>query len=126
MSASYLSPRERRSAAQRAIDALGPDRRNHVLLRVRCSASHHVGTVYRTGAGPVFASIVGPRPHGSRDFVDEAHGTRGRGREYVDLLQGDRHADDKVPAYCECGAHFLSRTDLLRALADAERTVQIQ
>ncbi|MFD2421208.1 hypothetical protein [Amycolatopsis pigmentata] len=126
MSARYLSPRERRSTAQRAIDALGTDRRNHVLLRVRCSASHHVGTVYRTDVGPVFASIVGPRPHGSRDFVDEAHGPRGRGREYVDLLEGGRHADDQVPAYCECGAHFLSRSELLHALAAAERTVQIQ
>ncbi len=111
--------------AVKAIDALGAGRRDHVLLRVRCSDSHHVATVYQTEPGPVFVSVVGQRPHGNRDFVDVAHGTQGRGIEYVDLLDGAPHADDELPAHCECGAHSLSRRELRQAIDSAQRTFLI-
>ncbi|HET6505027.1 MAG TPA: hypothetical protein VFG87_30120 [Amycolatopsis sp.] len=122
----YLSPSQRRAAAQRALGDLGADRRNHVLLRIRCSASHHVAVVFRTELGPVFVSVVGFRAHGSRDFADVAHSPHGRGTEYVDLLDGDRHADDELPAHCECGARLLSRRALRRAIDSAERLVLVQ
>jgi hypothetical protein len=125
MGTRYLSPSQRRETAQRAVDALGKDRRNQVLLRIRCAASHHVGTVYRTGAGPVFVSVVGRRAHGSRDFVDVAHRPHCRGTEYVDFLDGDRHADDELPAHCECGRHLLSRRELRQAVDSLERIVLI-
>lgn len=121
----YLSPSQRRTVARQRLDSLGAGRRNHVLVRIRCSASHHVATVYKTEAGPVFSSRVGARAHGNRDFVDVAHGSRGRGTEYVDLLEGDQHADDELPAHCECGAHFLSRRELWQAIDSAERIVLI-
>ncbi|HKS48215.1 MAG TPA: hypothetical protein VJT49_24510 [Amycolatopsis sp.] len=125
MSGRYLTPSQRRSVAQQAVCALGAARRNHVVLRIRCSASHHVATIYATEAGPVFSSVVGLRAHGNRDFVDTAHGPRGQRTEFVDLLEGDQHADDALPAHCECGAHFLSRTELREALNSAERTLLV-
>lgn len=126
MGTRYLSPSQRREVAGQAIAALGADRRNHVLLRVRCSANHHVATVFRTDAGPVFVSVVGQRAHGNRDFVDLSHGVRRCGNEYVDLLNGAWHADDGLPAHCECGAHFLSRRELRQTIDSAQRTFLIQ
>lgn len=125
MGIGYLSPSQRRHVAVEAIDSLGASRRDHVLLRVRCSASHHVATVYETEPGAVFVSLVGPRAHGNRDFLDLAHKARGHGTEYVDLLDGDRHADDLLPAHCECGAHSLSRRELRQAIDSARRTLLI-
>jgi hypothetical protein len=40
------------------------------LVRVRCGHSHYVAAVFDTAIGPVFESLVGPRAHGDRDFVD--------------------------------------------------------
>lgn len=111
--------------ASEAIGVLGASRRDHVLLRVRCSASHHVATVYRAEPGPVFVSVVGQRAHGNRDFVDLAHGTHGRGTQYMDLLDGAPNADDELPAHCECGAHSLSRRELRQAIDSAQRTFLI-
>lgn len=119
-----LKPAGRKLLAQCALDGLGSSRDNHTLLRVRCGCSHHVAVVVDTGAGPVFESHIGPHAHGNRDFIDTAHHGSTHGR-YIDLLDADRFADDYVPAYCECGAHQLSRAQMQRAIATHERTLQL-
>lgn len=118
-----LNPAGRKLLAQCALDGLGSNRDNRTLLRVRCGRSHHVAAVIDTDAGPVFESRVGPHAHGDRDFVDTAHHGGRRGSRYIDLLDGDRFADDLVPAYCECGGHQLSRAQMQRAIATHDRTI---
>lgn len=118
------SPTARQAAAREALDALGDERDDRALVRVRCGRSHHVAAVFGTTAGPVFESLIGPHAHGDRDFVDTAHHGTKKGTRYVDVLDAD-FADDLVPATCECGTHELSRTELLRAIKANQRTIQL-
>ncbi|MFQ6328637.1 hypothetical protein ACLMAL_21180 [Nocardia sp. CWNU-33] len=119
-SLSDLSPTERQLVAGKAVDDLGSDRDDHILLQVRCGRSHHVATVFDTALGAVYESLVAPHAHGQRDFIDEAHHAGRHGTRYTDILRGDRFSDDLVPANCECGMHELSRTELGHAI-DAHR-----
>jgi hypothetical protein len=118
-----LSPTERQVVARDALDALGNERDDHALLRVRCGRSHHVAAVFDTAEGPVFESIVGPHAHGDRDFIDTAHHGNKRGTRYVDILEAGRFDEDLVPAYCECGTHELSRAELQRAIKAHQHTI---
>ncbi|MEV5837582.1 hypothetical protein [Nocardia sp. NPDC052112] len=75
--------------------------------------------------GEVYESSVGPHAHGQRDYIDEAHHANRHGTRYTDTLRGDRFSDDLVPAYCECGMHELSRTELRHAIDAHRRTIQL-
>lgn len=119
------TPTERQDVAHRALDALGSDRNDHALLRVRCGRSHHVASVFDTPVGQVFETLVGPHAHGDRDFIDTAHHGNRRGSHYVDLLEGGRFVDDMVPAHCECGSYELSRAEMQRAIKAHEQTMQL-
>ena len=120
-----LSPSQRRHTARRALDELGHQRNEHVLLSVRCGRSHHVATVFDTTAGPVYQATFGPHAHGRRDFIDEAHHADRNDIRYVDLLDGDRYTEDRLPAGCECGSHELSRAQLRHAIHTHQRTIQL-
>ncbi|MFS8102212.1 hypothetical protein LFM09_34320 [Lentzea alba] len=114
-----------REAARAALDSLGAHRRDARRLSVRCSRSHHVASVYVTPAGLVYASVIGPHSHGSRDRVDEPHHGASHGTELVEPLEGGPLVDDALPASCECGPRVLSRADLLRALAQGRRRFDV-
>ena len=45
--------------------------------------------------------------------------------EYADLLRAQAHADDALPAWCDCGPHTLSRAQLLRDVAAGPATVHV-
>lgn len=122
---SKLSAPEQRSIAEQALDALAQPA-EQVLLRVRCGRGHHVATVFDTPVGAVYRSVVGPRAHGGRDFVDTGHGAHNHGTRYVDLLVTAAMVDDGLPASCECGPHILSRAELMRAITDNERTLRLR
>jgi hypothetical protein len=116
----------RRQVAADALAVFGKQRSEHQRLSVQCAHSHHLAAVYETEAGLVYHAIEGPHAHGSMDFVDTAHHGGPRGTEYVDLLSAGPMADDGLPAWCDCGPHTLSRSDLLKAAADGEvRTVRV-
>jgi hypothetical protein len=114
-----------REAARAALESLGAHRADARRLSVRCSRSHHVASVYVTPAGLVYTSLVGPHAHGSRDRVDEPHHAASHGSEVVEPLEGNPLADDALPASCECGPRVLSRADLLRALAQGRRRLDV-
>lgn len=119
------SPEITRKLATEALGALGKHRSDRQVLSVQCARSHHVATVYDTDAGLVFRSVTGPHAHGSRDFVDTAHhGDRG-GAEYVDLLEAGPLVADELPAWCDCGSHMLSRSELAGLVAKRQRTLRL-
>lgn len=111
-----ITPSERRRTARAAVEALGPQRSDHALVRVTCPSSHRVATVYKTPEGPALVSGGGPHAHGSRDFVDTAHHGDSLGSEFVDMLAATAFEDDAVPARCACGPHTLSRQELMQAV----------
>jgi hypothetical protein len=115
-----------RDAARAALDSLGAHRADARRLNVRCSRSHHVAGVYVTPEGLVYASRIGLHSHGSRDRVDEPHRGASHGRETVEPLEGNPLADDALPASCECGPRVLSRAELLRALAQGRRRLDVR
>jgi hypothetical protein len=121
---SKLSAPERRLAAEQALESVVHED-EQVLVQVRCGRGHRVAVVLDTPAGPVYRSMTGLHAHGSRDFVDAAHGAHQHGTRYVDLLAGDSTVDDGLPAGCECGPYTLSRARLQQAVTDGERTVQL-
>ncbi|MFE3986947.1 hypothetical protein ACFYUD_35760 [Nocardia tengchongensis] len=121
---SELPAPERRRLAQHTLDSL-TDRAGHTLTRVRCGCGHHVAAVFDTPAGPVYQAATGARAHGSRDFVDAAHGAHGHGTRFADLLAGDGFVDDALPASCECGPHTLSRVRLQQAVTNHEHKIQL-
>lgn len=115
----------RQERAARALATLGMHRSDHQVLSVQCSCAHHVATVYETDAGLVHRCLTGPRSHGSKDFLDTGkHGHRA-GSEYADLLDAGTHADDDLPAWCDCGPHTLSRSHLLALVRSGERTLRL-
>ncbi|MBF6181447.1 hypothetical protein [Nocardia otitidiscaviarum] len=122
---SKLSAAQRRQRAADALDAI-TQRERQLLLQVRCGRAHHVAAVFDTPLGPVYESSTGPHAHGSRDFVDTAHGAHHHGIRYADLLNGDELADDALPASCECGPHALSRTRLQQVIAAGDHTIQLR
>jgi hypothetical protein len=118
------SERRRRIAAD-ALALLGTQRSEHQRLSVQCPHSHHLAAVYETEAGLVYHAIEGPHAHGSKDRIDTAHHGGPRGTEYVDLLAGGPMSDDGLPAWCDCGTHILSRSELLKDAAAGQRTVRV-
>jgi hypothetical protein len=127
MDTNTLAPAQRRKVAQDAVDALGKHRGDHVRLRVRCSRSHQVASVYATSRGLVYTATARPRAHGSRDFIDAPHHDSTNGREQSDFLdvRDELLADDELRAGCECGPRTLSRAELRRAIAEGERAIQV-
>lgn len=116
----------RRQQAESAWSELPHGGHDAVALRVQCANSHHVAIVYRTGLGPVFASQVRGRSHGSRDRIDEPRGPRPVDR-WFDLLEvgQDPQVDDAMPAWCDCGPRTLSRAALLEWMTSGERRVVV-
>lgn len=125
MSTARSSVEPRRRAASAALAALTSRRSDHQLLGVRCARSHHVAWLFDTEAGIVYATVTGPHAHGSRDRVDTAHHGGRRGTEYADLLDAGPHADDELPAWCECGPRTISRTALVHALDADQRVLRV-
>jgi hypothetical protein len=121
------SPPKRRELAQAAIASLDTHRAKHQRLNVQCSRSHHVATVYDTASGLVYVALTGPHAHGSRDFVDAAHHDKAHGFEHVDMLVAstDPMVDEALPAWCECGPRTLFRSELLGAIAEGKRRIQV-
>ena len=115
--------------SQRAHDAwsrLPHGGHDSARLRVQCGRSHHVATVYATDIGLVYVAPVRARAHGSRDRIDEPHGTREPERWFDLLGAGDGlMVDDGLPAWCECGQRTLSRRALTDWLAEGEHRVVV-
>jgi hypothetical protein len=113
----------RSAQAEKALAALPHGGRESIVLRVQCDRSHHVATVYRTPKGLVYAAPVRARSHGDYDLPDQPHGDHAPHR-WLDLLDVPRDAsDDTLPAWCDCGHRTLSRTEVLRWIADGEHRV---
>ena len=90
-----------------------------------CQHGHHVAAVYRTPAGLVYQADTGPHAHGSKDFVDTAHGSHSRGNEFTDLLEADEMTADDVPAWCDCGHRTLSRAELAELVRSGRGTIHL-
>ena len=115
---------ERHAAAAEALSSLEWHRSSRELLVVQCPRSHHLARVVDTAAGPVVVSRTGPHSHGRKDFPDLGeHGAAG-GAEFVDLLPDPLGGDD-IPAWCDCGPRWLSRTWVLEQLRSGERTAHV-
>ena len=116
----------RRQAARRAWAELPHGGREAIRLDVQCARSHHVAAVYDTPAGRVFAAPVRGHSHGSRDRVDEPHGSH-EVETWFDLITADDDplVDDTVPAWCDCGPRTLSRAAMLGWIAAGERKVVV-
>lgn len=127
MQRTFATPAARRAAAIGAVRALAGKRDRYVRLRVRCSGSHQVATVYGTEIGLVYVARGGAHAHGSRDFVDVAHHDAVHGVEIVDLLDTgtDPTADDALPARCECGPRTVSRAELMRTVRAGRRRLLV-
>ena len=116
----------RRGSALEALDRLGTSPSDSAVLTVHCAAGHHVGALYRTPDGLVWAGIPHAHSHGGRDFVDAAHHGGHRDSPWVDWVSSGRYLGggvdavrpgDPLPAGCECGPRSLSRLRLLEAVA---------
>ena len=118
------SVQERRNGAESAWAILPHGGHDKVLLQVQCARSHHVAVVYDTAVGPVYASRIRSRSHGSRDRVGEPHGDQVIAR-WFDLVAVDDAGDDELPAWCDCGHRTLSRAALSEWLAAHETRVII-
>ena len=116
------TPESRRQVARDAWAALPHGGREALRLQVQCARGHHVAAVYDTPAGWVFAAPVRAHSHGSRDRIDDPHGSHGI-ETWVDLIApiDDLLVDDSVPAWCDCGPRTLSRADMLGWIAAGER-----
>lgn len=111
--------------ARAAIAALPSRLTHHRVLNVQCRRGHHVAAVYETAAGLVYLADTGPHGHGSKDYVDAAHGDATRGDEFTDLLAPGPMVADEVPAWCDCGHWTLSRSDLLDRARSSHGTVHL-
>lgn len=116
----------RQQAARDAWAVLPHGGRDAIRLQVQCARSHHVATVYDTPAGWVFVAPVRGHAHGSRDRVDEPHGSH-QVDTWIDLIAptDDLVVDDSVPAWCDCGPRTLSRDAMLAWIAAGERRVVV-
>lgn len=117
----------RRLAAHDAWALLPHGGRDAIRLQVQCARSHHVATVYDTPAGWVFVAPVRGHAHGSRDRVDEPHGSHPIDT-WIDLIApaDELHVDDSLPAWCDCGPRTLSRAELLSWISAGERRVIVE
>lgn len=121
-----MSHTDRETRARAAVELLGHAGRDHVRLHVDCSHSHHLARVLDTQQGLVFASVVRPRSHGSRDRVDVGHHADRSPHPWYDLLDVPAAlADDGLPAWCDCGPRSLSRSALREWIALGERRVVV-
>jgi hypothetical protein len=116
----------RHQAAHDAWSALPHGGRDAIRLQVQCARSHHVATVYDTPLGWVVVAPVRAHSHGSRDRVDEPHGSHDIDT-WIDLIApvDDQFVDDAVPAWCDCGHRTLSRSAMLGWIGAGERKVVI-
>lgn len=116
---SKTSHEVREAQAREAFEALGASPSEQAVLQVHCSAAHHVAAVFRTGAGPVYHSILHFKAHGRRDYEDLGHHATRLGTDWFDLLEPgpDPLVSDELPAGCECGPRTLSRALLLEQVA---------
>jgi hypothetical protein len=123
----YASTHEsRQQAARSAWSELPHGGRQSVRLDVQCAHGHHVAAVYDTPAGWVFVAPVRGHSHGSRDRVDEPHGSHAVDT-WIDLIApvDDLQVDDSVPAWCDCGPRTLSRAAMLEWIAAGEHRVVV-
>jgi hypothetical protein len=90
------------------------------VLVVHCASGHHVGALYRSPAGLLWAGPIWARAHGDRDRHDAAHHGGHRDTLWMDWVAGGQgvSTDDPLPAGCECGPRALSRVRLLAAVAE--------
>lgn len=95
------------SSRQIAVAALARSRPMSVeLLVVDCAAGHRLAEVVTTDRGPVaLCRTEAPQPQ-------------------ADLLD-DPFVGDGLPAWCECGAHLLSRRWVLAQLSGARHAVPV-
>ena len=116
---------ERRSeAARSAWSALDHGGHGAAALHIQCEHGHHVGVVFDTAEGLVFRAPVRARSHGSRDRVDEVHGS-GDIDYFFDFLEGGADAGDELPAWCDCGPRVLSRSAVAGWVGAHEKRVVI-
>lgn len=112
--------------AEGAWQALPHGGSSRATLRIDCSASHHVATVYDTEIGLVYRSQIRRHAHGDRDLPDTPHRDQ-EPKAWFDLLDLDEsdfeQASDPLPAWCECGPRMLSRTAVLDWVAAHEHRV---
>ena len=106
-----MSREHRDQVARRAYAALGASPSEELTLQVVCGRSHRLASVYSTGDGVVYRSVVKSKSHGDRDRYDSGHHGASLGVE------------DGLPAGCECGPYTLSRTDLMDDIAHHRRKV---
>ena len=100
--------------------------RDAMRLQVQCQRSHHVAAVYDTDAGLVYVAPIRAHSHGSRDRVDEPHGSH-EIEQWFDIIvaKDDPMIDDTVPAWCDCGHRALSRAAMLGWIAADEHKVVV-
>ncbi|WP_372728727.1 hypothetical protein [Nocardioides sp.] len=119
-------PTNDQTVAREALESLTTRLADHRILNIQCRHGHHVAAVYETPAGLIYRAGTGPHAHGSKDFVDTAHGSAVRGNEYTDLLHPDPMASDELPAWCDCGHRTLSRGDLLASMHAGKGTIHLR
>ncbi len=124
---SKTSHEVRATTARRAYEAIGPSTSKNAALQVQCNSAHHVATVYKTGAGLVFRSVLHTKAHGRRDYSDVGHHGSQLGRDWFDLLEpgDDPLVSDDLAAGCECGPYTLSRRLLIDQVAQGLTRVKI-
>lgn len=120
-----MSREHRDQTARRAYAALGGSPSEKMALQVVCGRSHRLASVYETGDGLVYRSVVKSKSHGDRDRYDGGHKGEQLGVEWFDMLDAGvgPAVDDGMPAGCECGPYTLSRTDLLDDVARRRKKV---
>jgi hypothetical protein len=118
-----MPERQRRAAAVlAAVPAPAHDSR---VLDVQCTHSHHVAAVFTTADGPVVQTHRGRHAHGQRDRVDTPHHGHPTSA-WTDFVDAGPLADDKLPAWCECGPWTLSRAELAAWVAAGEGRVVLE
>lgn len=120
-----MSREQRDHVARSAYAALGSSPTEKMTLQVVCGRSHRLASVYATGDGMVYRSVVKSTSHGDRDQYDGGHKGARQGTDWYDLLDAGvgPAVDDALPAGCECGPYTLSRTDLLNDVAHRRKKV---
>lgn len=123
MSSNRGSHTERSRTAEQALATIPHGGRDAIELRVHCSRSHTLSTVYDTDSGLVYASPLRGRSHGSHDLPDSPHSGH-EAKRWLDLLDVDPIlADDALPAWCDCGQRTLSRAEVQKWIAGGDHRV---
>lgn len=126
MSATNHEIRER--AAREAYEALGKSPSEKALVAIHCSNGHHLGSVYDTGAGRVFHSVLARRSHGQKDRPSSRHTGSDEGRDWFDLLDAgeDPLVGDELQSGCACGPYLVSRRLLTKQIKMGEKRVIVE